>query len=240
MFLAGATGVIGRLLAPMLIEADHYVVGTTRSPARAEAMRAPGLEMILVDMLDAAAVRAALISAAPDLVIHQLTDLAGGLAWSMDRAVRANARLRREATPNLIRGMLDAGVSAIVAQSIAWAYSPGDGPRREDDPLDGNADGLRGVTVDGVLALERAVLGTGDIEGTVLRYGHLYGGGTGVASPDGDCTVHVEAAAHAALLAAAEKVPGVYNIADPGPSVSSARAARILGWHPSFRVHQPG
>ena len=223
----------------MLIQAGHDVVGTTRSPERAEAMRPSGLEMLVVDMFDAAAVRASLIRAAPDVVVHQLTDLSGLAAGSMESAVKANATLRREATLNLVRGMRDAGVSAIVAQSIAWAYAPGAGPHREDDPLDVEAVGLRGITVGGVVALEEAVLETSGIEGTVLRYGHFYGGDSGTASPDGDCSVHVEAAAHAALLAATRKVAGVYNIADVDQSTSSTRAERILGWRPSFRIRNP-
>jgi nucleoside-diphosphate-sugar epimerase len=232
IFLAGAAGVIGRRLVPMLVAAGHRVIGTTRSPDRMAGITAAGAKAVLVDVFDADALAAAVRAARPDVIVHQLTDLAAGLD-----ARRANARLRREGTANLVWAALAADTPRVVAQSIAWAYSPGMLPHGEDQPLDIDATGDRGVTIaGGVVPLERAVLDTPGITGLVLRYGQLYGPGTWTDAPDGDCPVHVDAAAHAALLAVDRGAAGAYNIADPKTTVSSAKAIAELGWRADFRL----
>lgn len=233
IFLAGATGVIGRRLAAMLREAGHTVIGTTRSPAKSDALRAIGVEPVVVDVFDAEALARAVAAAKPEIVIHQLTDLPRGLdPAKMDDAIRRNARLRTEGTRHLVDAAVAAGARRLIAQSIAWAYAPGVEPHAESDPLDIGAHGMRAVSVGGIVALERAVLDA-PLEGIVLRYGQLYGPGTGTDAPAGASPVHVDAAARAALLAIDRGAPGVYNIAEPNPHVSTQKAEAELGWRTS-------
>jgi nucleoside-diphosphate-sugar epimerase len=230
IFLAGAGGAIGRRLTPMLVAAGHRVVGTTRSAGKAEAIRALGAEAVVVDAFDAAALARAVEAAAPEIVIHQLTDLPRGLDPSkMDEAVRRNARLRTEGTRHLVSAAAAAGARRLIAQSIAWAYAPGAEPYAEDDPLDLEGQGLRAVSVGGIVALERAVLGA-PLDGLVLRHGQLYGPGTGTNARAGASPLHVDDAARAALLAIDHGAPGVYNIAERGGAVDVGKADRELGW----------
>jgi nucleoside-diphosphate-sugar epimerase len=230
IFLAGATGVIGAPLAAMLREAGHAVIGTTRSPAKTGALREAGVEPVVVDAFDAQALERAVVEAKPEIVIHQLTDLPRALdPANMDEAIRRNAWLRIEGTRHLVDAAIAAGARRLIAQSIAWAYAPGPEPHAESDPLDVHAQGLRGVSVGGVAALERAVLDA-PLEGIVLRYGQLYGPGTGIESAAGASPVHVDAAARAALLAVDRGTRGVYNIAEPNPHIRTEKARAQLGW----------
>ncbi|MFE7610336.1 NAD-dependent epimerase/dehydratase family protein [Streptomyces celluloflavus] len=175
VFVAGATGAVGRLLVPLLVAAGHEVTGTSRSPAGVERVRGLGATGVQADALDAAGLRDAVRAAAPEAVIHQLTDLSGA-----DGA--ANGRLRREGTRNLVAAAQAAGAGRIVAQSISWAYGPGTGPAEETEPLDGTAAEPRARMVAGIRALEETAA---ELETAVLlRYGLLYGPGTWYA-PDG-------------------------------------------------------
>lgn len=237
IFLAGAAGAIGRRLGPLLIEAGHDVVGTTRSDSKSEALRAAGVAPVVVDVFDAPALSRAVAAARPDVVVHQLTDLPPGLdPGQMAAATRRNARIRREGTQNLVSAALEAGVRRLVAQSIAWMYAPGAQPHGEDDPLDVHAEGARAITVEGVVALELLTLSSPPIHGTVLRYGHLYGPGTGARSIPEAPSLHVDAAASAALLAIEKGGTGVYNLADQNGYLSTAKARRELGFDPDFRL----
>ncbi|MEJ3651437.1 NAD(P)-dependent oxidoreductase [Actinomycetes bacterium KLBMP 9759] len=233
LVLAGASGVVGRRLLPLLTSAGHSVVALTRSPSTAELLRGPGVATAVVDVSDRDALVEVVRAAAPDAVLHQLTDLtAGNLA--------ANAALRRVGTRNLVDAALAAGARRMVAQSISWACVAGDGPAREDDPLDVDADEPRRTSVRGVAGLEAAVAEMP--EGVVLRYGLLYGPGTWYA-PDGsraeaaragklvaDAAVtsflHVDDAA-AAALTALDWPPGVVNICDDEPAAGH-------DWLPAF------
>jgi len=237
IFLAGATGAIGSALIPLLREAGHEVHGSTRQPERAAALEAQGVKPVLVDVFDAQALKTALVRVAPHGVIHQLTDLPRGLdPVRMAEATARNARVRTEGTRNLVEAARAAGAVRMVAQSIAWAYAPGPKPYAEAQPLDTEAEGARRVSVGGVVALEQAVLHAPGITGTVLRYGQLYGPGTGADEPKGASPVHVEAAAWAALLAWRHSAGGVFNIAEDNPEVDSGKARRLLGWTPSMRL----
>jgi nucleoside-diphosphate-sugar epimerase len=236
IFLAGATGVVGRRLALLLRDAKHDVTGTTRDPAKAIRLQTLGIKPIVVDAFDADALARAVVSAQPDVVIHQLTDLPNapgtpGYAAGQE----ANRRLRIEGTRNLMRAAAMAGVGRVVAQSIAFVYAPGEGAREENDSLDVAAEPPRQFTVQGVLALEREVLQTSGVAGVVLRYGYFYGPDTWYAEPPKPPSVHVDAAARAALLAI-DKGDGIYNIAEDGGAVSSAKAKRELGFDPVFRI----
>jgi nucleoside-diphosphate-sugar epimerase len=153
IFLAGASGVIGRALVPLLVADGHEVAGTTRGEARAELVRGLGAEPVVVDVYDAEALRDAVVAFAPDLVIHQLTDLPDDAAEVPERAA-GNARIRDEGTANLIAAARAAGAERFLAQSIAWIPAGGGESRRRH---------------------EAQVLAFG---GVVLRYGQLYGPGT--------------------------------------------------------------
>ncbi|WP_396450552.1 NAD-dependent epimerase/dehydratase family protein [Actinomadura sp.] len=222
IFLAGATGVIGRRLIPLLVQAGHEVAGTTRRTGRAGLLRDLGAEPVVVDMLDGPAVRDAVAAARPDAVIHQLTDLS-------EEDFGANSRLRIAGTRNLVDAARAAGVETMIAQSIAWLYVPGDAPAVETDPLDSSLPPYEGVA-----ALEKAVAEMP--RGVVLRYGALYGPGTWYA-PDGAIAervragtmrpapswtsfVHTEDAASAAL-AALDWPAGPVNIVDDEPATTA-------------------
>jgi nucleoside-diphosphate-sugar epimerase len=155
VFLAGASGVIGRKLTPMLVDAGHTVAGTTRSDEKAELVRGLGCEPFVIDVYDEQELRGLVVDWSPDLVMYQLTDLPDDAADIPERA-SANARIREEGTANLIAAAHAAGAERFLAQSIAWTPAAGNGSRE---------------------ALESQVLA---YEGTglVLRYGQFYGPGT--------------------------------------------------------------
>ena len=239
IFLAGATGAIGKRLIPLLLRDGAVVFGTTRSTARAEELRSMRVEPIVVDVFDAPALSRAMAEVKPEVIVHQLTDLALIHDPSrLEEALTRNARLRTEGTQNLVTAAAKAGARRLIAQSIAWIYAPGPEPHAEEDPLNVSATGRAVITVQGVVALEQAVLHTPKLEGIVLRYGWLYGPGTGTTVAAGAPPLHVDAAALAAALAIDRGAPGIYNIAEPSPLISVAKARRELGWNPDFRVRE--
>jgi nucleoside-diphosphate-sugar epimerase len=224
ILVAGATGVVGRRLLPLLVAEGHEVTALTRRPERAAELRAAGAQPAVVDVRDASALTETVRDAAPEVVLHQLTDLgAGDLA--------ANAALRVTGTRRLVDAALAAGAHRIVAQSIAWAYAGGDAPAGEDVPLDVDADEPRRTSVLGVAALEAAVREVP--EWVLLRYGMFYGPDTWFAPDglrvqearagrlvaDGDVTsfVHVDDAARAAA-AALSWPSGPVNVCDDEPA----------------------
>jgi nucleoside-diphosphate-sugar epimerase len=236
IFLAGASGVIGRRLTPLLLAHGHSVWAATRSLDNCEFLRQFGARPVVVDVFDAEALATAVLDARPKIVIHQLTDLAvvHDPAKRSDALAR-NARIRDEGTRNLVAAAYKVGARRLIAQSIAWAYAPGPRPYREDHPLDLNGEGDRLVSVRGVESLEGQVLGASPMDGVVLRYGRLYGPGSGADSPPSPPAVHVDAAAYAALLAIDHGEPGAFNIADPNDEVSADKATAALGWRSDFR-----
>jgi nucleoside-diphosphate-sugar epimerase len=237
VLLAGAAGVIGRRLTPLLSAAGYRVYGTTRHRSRAEALRQAGVTPVSLDIYDAPAVEDALRTIRPQVVIHQLTDLPADLdPAGMQQALERNARIRREGTANLAKAALAAGTRRFVVQSIAWMYAPAARPHVETDPLDHAAEGARAISLAGVVALEDIALHSPPMAGLVLRYGHLYGPGSGADEPAGEAAVHVDAAANAARLAIDKGEAGIYNIAEPDAYVDAGKAARELGWDPSFRL----
>jgi nucleoside-diphosphate-sugar epimerase len=154
IFLAGASGVIGIRLLPLLVDAGHTVAGMTRSPSKLAELEALGAEPVLCDVYDAEALTAAVVRFAPDAVMHQLTDLPDDATRIPELGGR-NDRMRREGARNLLAAAKAAGTTRFYAQSIAWEL-PGE----------------RGVATH---AFEQAVL---DVGGVVVRYGQLYGAGT--------------------------------------------------------------
>src|SRR5271163_4830162 len=235
VFLAGASGCVGRRLAPLLVSEGWRVVGTTRSADKAAVLRSLGVETVIVDVFEASALAAAIAKARPEVVVHQLTDLPPGLDPAlMAEASARNARIRDKGTRYLVGAAVRAGVRRLVAQSVAFAYAGPRLPHREDDPLAVGAEGRAGVSARGVASLERQVL-EAPLNGIVLRYGRLYGPGTGFDAPSGRTPLHVDAAAKAAALAVGSGSPGIYNVAEDDGAVTSDKAKRELGWTASWR-----
>ncbi|MFX3634397.1 MAG: NAD-dependent epimerase/dehydratase family protein [Candidatus Pristimantibacillus sp.] len=233
IFVAGATGVVGRLLVPKLIHEGHEVIGMTHRRENKEMIEKMGAQSVIVDIFDRDNIFSILSQIQPKVVIHQLTSLS-------DRNFTDNTRIRIEGTRNLVDASLAAGVKQIIAQSISWAYEPGEEAAAEDIPLDVNASNPRKRTIDGVLALETAVAEIPNH--VILRYGMLYGPGTWydhkgymakeivhgkVPATDGVVSfLHVEDAARAALLAL-NWPSGPVNIVDDEP-------ARGVDWLPVY------
>jgi nucleoside-diphosphate-sugar epimerase len=238
IFLAGATGTIGRHLTPMLVGAGHRVTGTTRSAEKARVLKTHGIEAIVVDVFNADALRDAVVHARPEVVIHQLTDLPQVFdpARSADVLLR-NTRLREIGTPNLVAAAQAAGARRLIAQSIAFAYAQGPEPRAESDPIaSAEGDEPAAITARGVRALESAVLDARGIAGIVLRYGRLYGPGTWFETANGRGPLHVDAAAQAAALAITRGARGIYNIAEDDGSLTVEKARKELGFDADFRI----
>ena len=262
IFVAGATGALGRQLAPRLVASGHEVVGMARSESRREVLEDLGLIPIVADALHADEVAAAVAEAEPEVVVHELTALAGPLDLRhFDRSFAATNRLRTEATDHLLAAARAVGARRFVAQSFAgWPYQRGGATvKTEDDPLDPEpVVGMR-QTLEAIRYLEGAVTGTGSLAGIVLRYGALYGPGT---SFDGSGSeqvemirkrrfpivgdgrgvwsfVHVEDAADATVAAIERGAPGIYNIVDDEPAPVAEwlpAAAAALGARPPRRV----
>jgi nucleoside-diphosphate-sugar epimerase len=236
IFLAGATGAIGRRLTPLLVAAGHHVTGMTRNPASADALEKAGISTALVDVFDADALKTAMVDAAPEVVMHQLTDLPHVLENEnqLAAAYPRNARIRLHGTRNLIAAAQAAAARRFIVQSVAFGYAPGREPHSEDDPLDVK-DGPRAVTIGAAADMERQVLTSG-MPGIVLRYGFFYGPGTWQEGPTRRPAVHIDVAAHAAVLAVTRGHTGTYNIVEEDGTVSIAKARSELGFDPTFRV----
>jgi nucleoside-diphosphate-sugar epimerase len=251
VFLAGASGVIGRSLTGLLVGAGHEVTGMTRSAERADEIRERGAEAVVCDALDAEALGAAVQRAQPEAVIHELTDLPARLEpRKYETQLAGTNRLRREGTRNLIAAARAAGAGRIVAQSIAFAYAPsGDWVKDEDAPLAIDAPPPMGAAIGAVADLEDQVLEAG---GTVLRYGFFYGPGTAFASDglyaelaggrrlpvigsgEGRWSfIHVQDAASATIAALERGKPGVYNVVDDDPAASR-------DWIPAYTAAMGG
>ena len=235
IFLAGASGALGRSLVPMLVERGHHVAGTTRS--RPEVVRELGGEAVILDPLDGAAVREAVLSARPDVVVHQLTALSGMKPGrNFDKQFAMTNRLRTEGTDHLLAAAREAGVERLVWQSYAgWpAARDGAAVKGEDAPLDPDPPADVRETLGAIKHLEAVVTEAG---GTVLRYGGFYGPGTGLVEggehaellhrrrfPVGGSgagvwsLVHIGDAAAATVAAIESGTPGVFNVVDDAPA----------------------
>jgi nucleoside-diphosphate-sugar epimerase len=243
VFVAGATGAIGRRLVPRLVAAGHEVTGMTRSEEKAGGLREAGARAVVADALDEDAVHDAMREAAPEAVIHQLTALPDRLEYS-DKALAPTNRLRSEGTRVLLAAAQGAGARRLVAQSIAFLYEPtGDRVKREDEPL---ARDSPGHVTDALRELERQVTHADGLEGLVLRYGYFYGPGTHFAADGGVAEdfrkrrfpvigrgqavysfIHVDDAAEATVAALERGAPGIYNVVDDEP-------APLREWAPAY------
>jgi 2-alkyl-3-oxoalkanoate reductase len=232
VLVAGASGAIGTRLVPQLITAGHEVIGTSRSPANAERVRALGARAIALDLLDAPAVRRAVLDTEPDAIVHQATALADvRFSRNLDRTFAQTNRLRTEGTDALLAAARAAGVRRLVAQSFAsYRYAREGGMvKTEDDPLDPTPPPAMRQTNAAMEYLDRAVTGAG---GIALRYGGFYGAANdGLVGPvrkrlypivgdGGGVTsfIHLDDAAAATVLALDHDGAGIYNVVDDEPA----------------------
>ena len=247
VFVAGATGVLGRALVPLLVGRGHEVVGMTRSASKESLVRNLGARPVVADALDPDAVSRAVASAEPEVIVHELTALSGKMSIRDMRHPERSPlgivtnRLRTEATDHLLAAGRAVGSRRFVAQSFAafrWARTGGP-VLTEDDPLDANPPAALRTPLVGILHVERVVPTIEWGEGLVLRYGGFYGPGSAISrAPDapiasavrkrrfpilgnGDgvwSQVHIDDAAAATLAAVEHGQPGIYNIVDDEPA----------------------
>lgn len=238
VFVAGATGVIGRRLCQMLLNNDWIVYGTTRYAEKSKMLEDMGVKPVVVDIFDAQEVEKALTSIKPHIVFHQLTDLPAGLdPTKMEAALVRNAKLREEGTRNLVSAATKVNVKKMIAQSIAFVYEPGVLPHTEESPLLNFEDPTYGMTSRAIASLEQQVLNASFV-GIVLRNGLLYGPDTGFDAPvDFVPPVHVDAAAHAAFLAINCDANAIYNVSDDDKRLSTEKIKSALGWNQSYRIN---
>jgi nucleoside-diphosphate-sugar epimerase len=261
VFVAGATGAIGRQLVPMLVEHGHEVVAMTRSPEKAGALRAMGAEPVVADALDRKAVAEAVVRAEPEVVVHQATALTGVFNLKhFSRTFEQTNRLRTLGTDHLLEGARVAGARRFVAQGFAGWPHASDGPalKTEEDPFEASLPEAMRSTGDAIQHLEASVLGAEDLEGLVLRYGGFYGPGTSlgengamvegvrkrqipiVGGGTGETSfLHIEDAAAATVVALEQGAPGVYNVVDDEPAPAAewiAELAKAIGAKPPWRV----
>lgn len=248
VFLAGATGVIGRRLLPRMIAEGHEVTAMTRSAERAAELEESGASAVVCDALDAGAVRTAVAGARPEVVVNHLTDLPQELnPRKLKSAYAANDRIRAVGAPNLVAAAREAGSRRIVAQSICFIYAPQGGPVKDEDaPLQYDAPAPFDRSVAAAEQLEKVTTETDGIEGIALRFGFWYGPGTTYApggftaeevrkrrlpiigSGEGTFSfVHVDDVASATIAAFENGQPGVYNVVDDEP-------APMREWLPAY------
>jgi nucleoside-diphosphate-sugar epimerase len=236
IFVAGAAGAIGRQILPQLAARGHQVTATTRSPGKAALLRELGAEPVVIDGLDAVAVGEAVARAEPEVVIHQMTSLAGSFNLrNFDKMFAVTNQLRTEGTDHLLAAAVAAGVRRFVAQSYTgWSNTRSGGPvKTEEDPLDPSPPAMQRESIAAIRHVERVVPAASPVQGIVLRYGSFYGPG---ASDEfvglirkrrvpviGDGAgvwsfLHIRDAAAATIAALEHGAPGVYNVVDDEPA----------------------
>jgi nucleoside-diphosphate-sugar epimerase len=262
VFVAGATGALGRPLVARLVENGHEVTGMTRTGSKQDLLRSLGARPVVADALDPDAVARAVAEAEPDVIAHELTAIGTFNPRRMERDFAATNRLRTEGTDHLLAAGRAVAVKRFVAQSFApWPYARTGGMvKTEDDPLDTTPPVQVRTTLEAIKYLERAVTGAGWTEGIALRYGGFYGPGTSVAlNPPGEQVemirarklplagkgtgvwsfIHIEDAAAATVEAIEHGRRGVYNVVDDEPAPVSEWLpvlAKAAGAKPPRRV----
>jgi len=238
VFVAGASGAIGRPLVRRLVEAGHEVTGMTRRQAAATEIEAAGARGVVCDVFERDALALAIAEARPHVLVHELTSLPDVFDFKDPELYTATNRVRTEGTRNLLAAAREAGTGRVVAQSIAFVYAPvGGWVKDEDAPVMADAAGPFGEALRAVFDLERQVMAAEGMDGLVLRYGFFYGPGTTYAGDGyyagevrrrrfpivgrGEGTlsfIHVEDAASATVAAVERGGPGIYNVADDDPA----------------------
>ena len=240
VFLAGATGAIGKRLTPMLVAAGHSVTGTTRYPNKADAIRAAGATPAIVNALNEGEVLEAVQRAKPDVIVHELTAIPASFNLKrINEEFAQTNRLRTEGTDNLIAAARKAGCRRVIAQSFTgWPYArTGAWVKTEEDPLMSNAEPALRKSFEAIRHVESAVAGDPSIAGIVLRYGGFYGPGTSlgiggsfleavrrrqmpiVGKGTGYWSfLHIDDAASATLAAIEARELGIYNVCDDEPA----------------------
>jgi nucleoside-diphosphate-sugar epimerase len=262
IFVAGATGVVGRPLIRQLVERGHEVTGMTRSESKQELLRELGARPVVADALDPDGVARAIAEAEPDVIVHQLTAISAFNPRHMERDFATTNRLRTEGTDHLLAAGRAVGVKRFVTQSFApWPYArTGDMVKSEDDPLDDEPPAQVRTTLEAIKYLERAVMSADWTEGIALRYGGFYGPGTSIGlNPLGEqiemirarkfpiagkgtgvwSFIHVEDAASATVEAVEHGRRGIYNVVDDEPAPVSEwlpELAKAVGAKPPRRV----
>ena len=263
VFIAGATGAIGKQLVPMLVERGHEVTGMTRTSAKQDLIRGLGACPVVADALDPEGVARAVTEAEPEVVIHQLTAIdASRFGRSLDKTFALTNRLRTEGTDHLLAAANAVGARRFIAQSFAgWPFERTGGPiKTEEDPLQASPPKTVSETLGAIKYLEATVTGAEGIEGLALRYGGFYGPGTSLAvNPDSEqvemvrkrrfpivgngagiwSLVHIHDAAAATAAAVEGGEPGLYNVVDDEPapvSVALPELARVIGAPPPRRI----
>ena len=250
IFVAGATGAIGKQLVPRLVTADHDVYGMTRSESKQALLDELGAVPVVADALDPDQVAEAVARVKPDVIVHQLTAIPDALDMRhFDREFTLTNRLRTEGTDHLLSAGHAVGVRRFVAQGVGayGMYRRTGGPVKiEEDPLDPTPAQEMRETLSAIHHLEDAVLGAEWTEGIVLRYGVFYGPDTSLA-PGGQqfelvrkrkfplvgdgagvwSFIHVADAAEATVAAIEHGSRGVYNVVDDDP-------ARVAEWLPAL------
>jgi nucleoside-diphosphate-sugar epimerase len=248
VFVAGATGAMGKQLVPRLVKAGHHVIGMTRTESKQSALWELGAEPVVADALDPEQVAEAVARTQPEVIVHQLTAIRGFDTRHFDREFALTNRLRTEGTDHLLSAGRAVGVQRFIAQSYAaWPYARTGGPvKTEDDPLDPTPPREMRESLAAIRHLEEAVVGADWTEGIVLRYGAFYGPGTsmfpGAESFEivrkrkfpvvGDgrgvwSFVHIADAAEATVAAVERGTPGIYNVVDDEP-------APVAEWLPAL------
>jgi nucleoside-diphosphate-sugar epimerase len=262
IFVAGATGALGRVLVPQLVAGGHDVVGLTRTPPKQDLVRSLGARPAVADALDADAVARAVAEAEPEVIVHQLTALRSIDLRHMERDFAETNRLRTEGTDHLLAAGRAVGTRRFVAQSYAgWPFARTGGPvKAESDPLDPTPPAALRTTLEAIRYLEEAVTGARWTEGIVLRYGGFYGPGTSLGMrPEGEHValirkrrfpvvgdgagvwsfIHIEDAATATVAAIEHGERGIYNVVDDEPAPVSEwlpAAAGAVGAKPPRRL----
>src|SRR5262249_22872287 len=241
IFVAGASGAIGKQLVPLLVASGHEVVGTTRTAGKATELRALGATPVVLDILDVAAVGRAVSEAAPDVIVHQATAFSsvGSRLRNVDKVFTETNRLRTTGTDNLLAAAKAVDASKLVAQSFAgWPFAREGAPVEDEGaPLDPNQPTHANEPLAAIRHLEGTVTGAAGIEGIALRYGAFYGPGTSLAR-DGEMAaairrrlfpvigegggffsfLQIEDAARATLAAIERGRRGIYNVVDDDPA----------------------
>jgi nucleoside-diphosphate-sugar epimerase len=263
IFVAGATGALGRVLVPQLVARDHEVIGMTRSASKQDLVRSLGARPVVANALDPDAVTEAVMSARPEVIVHQLTALSEESDMRhIDRAFETTNRLRREGTDHLLAAGRAVGARRFVAQSFAgFRFARTGGPAQtEAEPLDPDPPAALRAVQESYLYLEQAVTAIDWGEGLALRYGSFYGPGTAISRAPGAqmaepirkrrfpivgdgggvfSHIHIDDAAAATVAAIDHGRTGVYNIVDDEPApvrVWLPVLASALGAKPPRRV----